>query len=696
VAATLLFTASASAGTWVQASCRNADGSSAGSAGWSTFTQGSPGYGSSANAGCSSSGVMSAYLSTAAGAPVGTAEVLQYTPPAGSQLNGGSVSVALYADGFGYDAAGTAVVYSPSFTYDASDVQLQCAYGVSACGGAGHPYDFSGNVSVPGGRGGSFYVAAACGGVGGQICNQGGSQGYWSLVQVGSADMELTNAASPSGSSFTGTLLEPGATGTADVAFTATDAGGPGVYRVTATVDGTAVYSGTPDTNGGACVSTGTYASAYVFDAAQPCKTSESVDVPIDTTQLKDGTHVLKVSVEDAAQNTSTAYDGTITTANAPVAAGAPLIGGTPQVGEQLAGTDTTFAAPAGQTATVRREWEDCDGQGGGCQAISGASGTAYTLTSTDLGHTVRYADVASDASGSVTVQSAATAVVANPPADGTAQGSIGPPTTSVTNVTESNSVTNDALSVTRGAANGTPASDTATLDAGWTGVSHTQTITVRAARSRRVTKRVVTTTTAATGTHAIAEYGGTATAHGRLIATNGQPIAGATIEVFSTPAAAGATEFLEGTATTASDGTFEFVTHSREPSRTLAFEYRSHVNDVGVAGEAQLSVAVPVPVTVGVTPHSVHRGSTVTITGSIPGPIPNPGTLVTLQARASGGGAWTTFQVIRAGPAGTFRSSYRFRLAATVTYLMRALVNTQAGYPFAGAASASVAIHEH
>jgi hypothetical protein len=53
-----------------------------------------------------------------------------------------------------------------------------------------------------------------------------------------------------------------------------------------------------------------------MFDYQQPCKQSETVDVPLDTTALTDGPHTLKVLVTDAAQNSSVVYDGTITTSN--------------------------------------------------------------------------------------------------------------------------------------------------------------------------------------------------------------------------------------------------------------------------------------------------------------------------------------------------------------------------------------------
>ena len=133
------------------------------------------------------------------------------------------------------------------------------------------------------------------------------------------ADIALATDATPAASGFAGTLLADVARGTQDLTFTAIDSGGPGVYAVTAQIDGRTVYSGTPDANGGRCSSLGTSEGRLMFDSAQPCKQSESVDVPLNTATLADGSHSLKVIVEDAAKSSSVVYAGTITTQNATV-----------------------------------------------------------------------------------------------------------------------------------------------------------------------------------------------------------------------------------------------------------------------------------------------------------------------------------------------------------------------------------------
>ena len=140
---------------------------------------------------------------------------------------------------------------------------------------------------------------------------KGAAKAAWSLVRLWWANLLLSNDATPDASGVSGTLLTPNASGTEELTFDATDPGGPGVYSVTVQVDGSAVYSGTPNNNGGRCVAVGTSGGALMFDYSQPCPPSESVDLPINTTALANGQHTLKVSVEDAAGNSAVVYDGT-------------------------------------------------------------------------------------------------------------------------------------------------------------------------------------------------------------------------------------------------------------------------------------------------------------------------------------------------------------------------------------------------
>lgn len=346
VAGGSLAASSAYAGSWIEVSCVNPNQSAAPSEGWTSFVTGGPGYGSNNGTGCAPGSPMFAILSSAAAAGVGSGENLQYTPPAGSTLIGGSVDVSMFADGGGYNASGTAVAYTPSFAYDASDVFFQCASGLPPCSNG--TYDFSGVLGLPADRGGSFYIGAGCGGAAGYACDEGGSEGAWSLVRVWWANFLLSNEATPTGSGITGTLLDQNAEGTAELTLDAADPGGPGVYLVTVEIDGNTVYSGTPNSNGGKCVPVGTSGGALMFDYGQPCPGSESVDLPIKTTALANGQHTLKVVVQDAAGNSAVAYDGTISTKQP----AENSLGAQPGPGTSTANAPTPVAVPNGTTAS--------------------------------------------------------------------------------------------------------------------------------------------------------------------------------------------------------------------------------------------------------------------------------------------------------------------------------------------------------
>jgi hypothetical protein len=306
-----LMASCAYAGSWMEVSCVNPNQSGSPSEGWSSFAAGG-GYGSNNSTSCGPGSPMFAILSTDAAVGVGSNETLQYTPPGGSRLIGGSVDVSFYADGGGENASGTAVAYSPEYAYNGSNVFFQCASGLTPC--ANGTNDFSGVLGIPGGRGGNLYLSAGCGGHEGYACNSGGSEGAWSLVRLWWANLLLTSEATPTGSGVSGTLLSPNAEGTAELTLTAGDPGGPGVYLVIVQIDGKTVYSGTPNRNGGKCAPVGSSGGALMFDFNQPCPVSESVDLPINTASLPNGQHTLKVLVQDAAGNSAVVYDGSIST----------------------------------------------------------------------------------------------------------------------------------------------------------------------------------------------------------------------------------------------------------------------------------------------------------------------------------------------------------------------------------------------
>ncbi len=152
-------------------------------------------------------------------------------------------------------------------------------------------------VAIPGG---SKLLSASvlCDGTPGQRCHQ-----Y--LFVVG-AHILLSPNAAPWLSALSGPLTIGGALhGTQDVSFTASDGDGPGIYEVTAAIDGNVVYQATPNLNGGACVSAGNDGGAFEFYTAYPCPQSVALTLPIHTSTLENGIHELTVVATDAARNRS-------------------------------------------------------------------------------------------------------------------------------------------------------------------------------------------------------------------------------------------------------------------------------------------------------------------------------------------------------------------------------------------------------
>jgi hypothetical protein len=124
------------------------------------------------------------------------------------------------------------------------------------------------------------------------------------------ADITLSDDIRPTFSTApVGDLLSTGATisGTAAVSLIATDRGG-GLTQGQVEVDGSVV----------ATVSLGGSACVQPYTSRVPCALTASGTIPVDTTRLADGTHNVRVLVQDAGGNTTAWGPVTITTHNAP------------------------------------------------------------------------------------------------------------------------------------------------------------------------------------------------------------------------------------------------------------------------------------------------------------------------------------------------------------------------------------------
>jgi hypothetical protein len=220
------------------------------------------------------------------GAREGDRAGLEFTAPGGETISGGTINVVPLGRGEGGEPGGPVATQLAAGSLE--DVFWE---GVN---------NRPNTVTIPAG-GRELFASVLC------RNKPGGEPCYVETLFVLGATILLTPDANPSVSALSGSLTTGGSQhGTQDVSFTASDPGGPGIYQVTATIDGKVVYQATPNLNGGACAPVGTYHSAPEFYTAYPCPQSILVSLPIETGTLPDGIHSLVVTATDAASNVST------------------------------------------------------------------------------------------------------------------------------------------------------------------------------------------------------------------------------------------------------------------------------------------------------------------------------------------------------------------------------------------------------
>ncbi len=266
----------ANAGEWAQVSCSLA-GKPVSTEGWSSGYLGGPSSSSGTYDGCDKPGGALEVVDISSGGESqvsGMGSRWGYAAPTGSTIAGGSLTYTLKAP------RGTVYMATPEDLPDASDLLLICTD--SLCGYTGEPNTVS--ITHTGGTG--LSVDAFCKAPAGEVeCPT--SFGVNAEVAVFSADIALQNNSTPTASGLAGTLLQSTATGTAHLAFQALDPNGPGVYKVTAKLDGSTFYSATPASNEGNCAVLGTDSSGVrEFQSSQPCPTEVPVSIELDTSTI--------------------------------------------------------------------------------------------------------------------------------------------------------------------------------------------------------------------------------------------------------------------------------------------------------------------------------------------------------------------------------------------------------------------------
>ena len=358
---------------------------------------------------------------------------------------------------------------------------------------------------------------------------------------------------------------------------------------------------------------------------------------------LADGQHTLKVTVKDAAGNSSVVLDDAISTHNAPVNTAPPSILAPAQTtaGSAVAAQAGSWSAPAGAgTISYSYQWQSCGSEGASCTAIAGATTAMYNAVAGDAGRTLRVIVSAADSDGSTSTVSAASGPIAGSP--GAPSSPDAAPASAESDV-----------------GNGVGASESAELQLSGKG-------TIARAFARRALK-----------------------IGGRLLNGRRQPIAGAQLQVLEQPAGSSAAHVI-GQVGTSSAGAFT-ASVAAGPSRVIEIAYRAFSADAGYAAAGYVRESVAAGVRLSVTPRATASTGRIVLSGSVQGPVPAAGALVELLVRYRG--HWEPFRTPHTTAAGRFRVIYQFEGAVGRFPFMARVPAGQAGLPYATGRSAAVRV---
>ncbi|MDP9145560.1 MAG: hypothetical protein M3N43_12845, partial [Actinomycetota bacterium] len=155
--------------------------------------------------------------------------------------------------------------------------------------------------------------------------------------------------------------------------------------------------------------------------------------------------------------------------------------------------------------------------------------------------------------------------------------------------------------------------------------------------------------------TRARVEFGGSSRIVGQLENRDGQPVAGAAVQVFSSSSTV--PEQQVGTVQTNGEGRFSYAAPATA-SRTYRLVYGG--TPLMLPAQSQVTVLVKAGSTIRARPRSLRNGRAVRFSGRLLSlPAPAAGKLVELQVVLSG--SWQTFRTTRTDAHGTWRVRYRF-----------------------------------
>jgi hypothetical protein len=204
-----------------------------------------------------------------------------------------------------------------------------------------------------------------------------------------------------------------------------------------------------------------------------------------------------------------------------------------------------------------------------------------------------------------------------------------------------------------------------------------------RHGRRRMVKRRVIRLVPAA---HV--RLGRRARISGRLTNTDGQPIAGGTVYVFSRSATTA--ESFAGVLTTNGRGRFSYAAKGTR-NRGLRFVYLG--TPLALPAQRAVALLVRARSSLRASRRRARNGQAVTFRGRVSSlPVPAGGKLVEMQAHFRG--RWRTFSTVRTDRRGRWHFRYRFGgTVGRIRYGFRAMLPAEAGYPFESGASPTVGV---
>jgi hypothetical protein len=343
--------ATGDASTYDVWTCRSPDGSPASTrdaaAGWEAFVRDTnPAGGNLTVEDCGAGGALRSALATSASQPAPSWMYWRFNAPAGTSITSYSIDFDGYARSSATESTGELLLYT--------NEQTDPVYAARFSGvGPIARRVFDGQATA------ARYmdVTTGCvpaGPIGNRgTCNPGATDNAVARVNIYRGRFSLNDVEAPIITSVSGDAVTNATwSGSAGIAVAATDAGG-GVYRLGVEVDGQVRTW----QNLAASPCRAWPGTERTFLAPKPCPTSVGGSQTISTADLPEGSHTVRVLVEDAAGNQTVAYGPATKVIQRNAGAGS---GGGAGDGGRTAGTDPgpLNGSPASTEARLRATWQ--------------------------------------------------------------------------------------------------------------------------------------------------------------------------------------------------------------------------------------------------------------------------------------------------------------------------------------------------